>query len=160
MVALLLATIAAPGQTPVAAVPAGLRVEGLVAQPRTLAPADLAALPRLTVRAADKTGKKHQYSGVALGAVLGLAGAPQGKDLHGAVLADALLVTAADGYQAMFALPELDPSFAAQTVLLADRRDGQPLPPDQGTYQIIVPQEKRPARWVRQVTALRVVAVK
>jgi hypothetical protein len=45
-------------------------------------------------------------------------------------------------------------------VLLADKRDGQPLPQANGPYQIIVPQEKRPTRWVRQVTALQIVEVK
>jgi len=138
---------------------ATLRLEGLVATPRTLTAADLAALPQHEQSTTDKDGKKHTYRGVALRDVLHLAGAPEGKAIHGAVLAEALLATAADGYQAVFALPEIDADFSPQTILLADRRDGQPLPAHDGPYQLIVPLEKKPARWVRQLTALRLVKV-
>jgi DMSO/TMAO reductase YedYZ molybdopterin-dependent catalytic subunit len=130
-----------------------------VATPRTLTAADLAALPHREQTTTDKEGKKHVYRGVALADVLALAGAPAGKAIHGAVLAEAVLATAADGYQAVFALPEIDPDFSPQTILLADRRDGQPLPAHYGPYQLIVPLEKKPARWVRQLTGLRVVKV-
>ena|GEM_PF-6133325 len=44
-------------------------------------------------------------------------------------------MTAADGYQVVFALPELDAAFTTQTVLLLA---------GPGPYQIIVLQEKRP----------------
>jgi hypothetical protein len=42
------------------------------------------------------------------------------------------------------------------TLGLADTKDGQPLPPREGPFRIIVPGEKRPARWVRQVSAVTV----
>ena len=136
-----------------------LHLDGLVATTRTLTAAELAALPHREQTTTDKEGKKHVYRGVALAEVLALAGAPAGKAIHGAVLAEALLATAADGYQAVFALPEIDADFSPQTILLADRRDGQPLPAHDGPYQLIVPLEKKPARWVRQLTGLRVVKV-
>jgi len=136
---------------------ATLRLDGLVTTPRTLTAAELAALPHREQTTTDKDGKKHVYSGVALADVLHQAGAPAGKGIHGAVLAEAVLATAADGYQAVFALPEIDADFSPQIILLADRRDGQPLPAHDGPYQLIVPLEKKPARWVRQVTGLRVV---
>jgi hypothetical protein len=41
-------------------------------------------------------------------------------------------------------------------ILLADARDGQPLSPHEGPFRIIVPKEKRPARWVRQVKSVTV----
>ncbi len=141
------------------ATPATIRLEGLVATPRTLTATDLAALPHREQTTTDKEGKKHVYRGVALADVLHLAGAPAGKAIHGPVLAEAVLATAADGYQAVFALPEIDADFSPQTILLADRRDGQPLPAHDGPYQLIVPLEKKPARWVRQLTGLRVVKV-
>lgn len=136
-----------------------LRIEGQVPQPRSFTAAELAALPHIAQKAKDKEGKTHRYRGIELRELLKQAGAPQGKDIHGLVLGQALLVTAADGYKVVFALPELDPAFTERTVLLADQRDGQPLAAEQGPYQIIVPQEKRPTRWVRQVTSLRVVTV-
>lgn len=146
--------------TPTAPPSISTTVSGIASASHTLTAADLAALPRLTLRVADKTGQKHRYSGFALSEVLRLAQAPQGKVVHGPVAAYALLVGGADGYQALFALPEADTYFTSQTILLADQRDGQPLPPDQGPYQVVVPGDKHPTRWVRQVTSLRVSPVK
>ncbi|WP_019948128.1 molybdopterin-dependent oxidoreductase [Hymenobacter aerophilus] len=137
-----------------------LTLAGPGAATRTLTAAEWAALPRVTQTAKDKTGKSHRYEGVPLPALLQLLQAPQGKALHGPALSQALLVTAADDYRVVVALPELDPTFNDQTVLLADRCDGKALPSESGPYQLIIPREKRPARWVKQVRELRVVEVK
>lgn len=67
-----------------------------------------------------------------------------------------LLVEAADGYRVVFALPELDAAFTDRKVYLATRRDGKALTDKEGPFRIVVPDDKRPARWVRQVTALRI----
>jgi hypothetical protein len=67
-----------------------------------------------------------------------------------------VLIEAADGYRAAFALAELDPELTDRIILLADTKNGQPLPPSEGSFRIIVPGEKRPARWVRQVRAVTV----
>ena len=58
-----------------------------------------------------------------------------------------VLVEASDGYRAAFSLAELDPEMTDRVVLLADTKDGQPLSPREGPFRIIVPGEKRPARW-------------
>jgi hypothetical protein len=60
--------------------------------------------------------------------------------------------------RAVFALPKLDSAFTSKTVLLVDRAGGEPLPPDVGPWRLVVPDEKRAARWVRQVTGRRVLA--
>jgi hypothetical protein len=52
--------------------------------------------------------------------------------------------------------PELDAAFKDAIVLLADRRDGQPLGSGEGPLRLLVAHEKRQARWVRQVKVLRV----
>ncbi len=62
--------------------------------------------------------------------------------------------TLADGYRAVFALPELDPAYTDKIILLADKRDGKPMDAKEGPLRIVVPDEKRHARWVRQVTGL------
>ena len=88
--------------------------------------------------------------------MLRLAGVTLGEQLRGKALTTYLLVKAADGYQVIFALPELDPGFAGRVIFLADRREGQPLSTTEGPFRIIVPGEKRHARGVRQVTTLTV----
>ena len=60
------------------------------------------------------------------------------------------------GYKAVFALPEIDPAFTDRVIILADRRDRMRLTDKEGPWQIVVPGEKRQARWVRQVVALTV----
>jgi hypothetical protein len=67
-----------------------------------------------------------------------------------------VLVKARDGYAAVFALPEFDPGFTDTVILLADQRGGHSLDAVEGPFRIIVPGEKRHARWVRQVTELEV----
>ena len=139
--------------------PAGVEVSGAgLAHPTRLSPAQLARLPHRQVVRPDHDGRKRTYSGVALAAVLAAAGAKPGADLPRKGMTHYLLASAADGYQAVFALAELDPAFTSRTVLLADRCDGKPLPKAAGPYQIIVSDEKKMGRCVRQVQALRVLA--
>jgi hypothetical protein len=67
-----------------------------------------------------------------------------------------VLIEATDGYRAAFALAELDPELTDRIILLADTKEGQPLPTSEGSFRVIVPGEKRPTRWVRQVRAVTV----
>ncbi len=144
-------------QTPTIPAPATvLSIGGEVERPLKLTAADLAKLPRRSVRATDHGQQEALFEGVVLGEVLQLAGVPSGEKLRGKNVALYLAVEAADGYKAVFALPELDAAFTDRIVILADARDGKPLSPTEGRLRVIVPSEKRHARWVRQVTALNV----
>ena len=106
------------------------------------------------MRAKDHNGKEGKFDGVSLGAVLKAAGVKFGEQLRGKALATYLLVNAEDGYQAVYALPEVDPELTDRLILLADARDGVPLPAKIGPLQIIVPGDKQHSRWVRQVKSL------
>jgi hypothetical protein len=79
--------------------------------------------------------------------------------MKGKRLANCLVVEAADGYRAVIALPEVDPAFTDRQILLAFLRDGKPLGEKEGPYRIVIPDEKRMARWVRQVATLKIVDV-
>jgi DMSO/TMAO reductase YedYZ molybdopterin-dependent catalytic subunit len=131
-----------------------LSVSGEVENPIKLTAADLAKLPRRSVRAKDHDGKESEFEGSPLVEVLKLAGVKFGEGLRGKNLALYLLVEAADGYRAVYALPELDPAYTDKVVMLVDRRDGKALDAKEGPLRIVVPDEKMHARWVRQVTGL------
>jgi DMSO/TMAO reductase YedYZ molybdopterin-dependent catalytic subunit len=133
-----------------------IKVHGEVAKPLDLTAADLAGLKRQTVTARAHDNRESKYEGVLLHDVLHKAALPAGKDLRGKAVSLYLIVEAADGYKALFALAELDPAYNDRTILLADHRDGQPLTAREGPYQIVVPGEKRHSRWVRQVVGLRI----
>jgi DMSO/TMAO reductase YedYZ molybdopterin-dependent catalytic subunit len=116
----------------------------------------LAKLPRQTVTATDHAGKRATYEGVTLAEVLRTSGVTLGKDLKGPLLANCLVVEAADNYKVVFSLPEIDPDLTDRVVLVADKKDGKPLDAKEGPYRLVVPHDKRHLRWVRQVTRLSV----
>ena len=131
-----------------------IKVEGEVTHPLELGPADLAKMRRVEVRSAEHDGKEHLYSGVPLSDILQQAGVTMGPQLRGKNMAKYLLVKAADGYEVLFSLPELDSTFSSRVIILADQVDGSPLPANRGPFRIVVPGEKKPARWIWQVTNL------
>ncbi len=120
-----------------------------------LLPADLSKLGRQEVKTKDHDGKASTYAGILLRDILLLADAKFGKDFRGPQLGNYLLVEAVDGYKAVFGAAELESAFTDRPVVLADSKDGKPLPDTHGPWQIIVPDDKKHGRWVRQVTALK-----
>ena len=133
-------------------------VQSGLGAPVKLTAAEIAALPHQKI-SVENHGKTVRFAGVALRLVLEKAGVALGSSLRGKRLSSCLLVEAADGYRVVFALPELDPGFTDRVVLLADKADGRPLNGKEGPFRIIVPGDKIMARWVRQVTTLKVVQV-
>jgi len=134
-----------------------LTVSGEVPVALKLTRADFDKFPRRTVRAKDHDGKEYSYEGVALIEILQKAGVKFGEALRGKALATYLLVDAADGYQAVYSLPELDSSTNERLILVADRQDGNVFPQNAGPLKIIVPGDKTHARWVRQIKSFTIV---
>jgi len=135
---------------------AAVKVSGEVTTPMEIKVADLQQYERTNVVRKDRDGNDHTYSGVALSAILQKAGATLGKDLRGEKLNKYILVEASDGYQVTFALAELDKSFTDRNIILADQMDGKPLPQGDGPFRIIVQDEKKPARCIKQVAGIKV----
>jgi len=123
-----------------------------------LSRADLEALPHVKVQATAHD-VSAAFEGVAVKAVLEKAGVAFGEGMWGKRLASCLLVEAADGYKVVIALPEMDPGFTDKQVVLAFLKDGKAMDSKEGPYRIVIPDEKRPARWIRQVTGLKIVDV-
>jgi hypothetical protein len=125
----------------------------------TLTVAQVAAMPHVTVSVSDHD-KPAQFEGVSLAALLSQAGIQLGDSLRGSRMTEVLLVEAEDGYKAVFALAEVDPAFATREIILADKRNGKAMDAKEGPFRIVAPGDKRAARWVRQVTALKLIVVK
>ncbi len=77
-----------------------------------------------------------------------------GKQLRGQNMTKYLLVKAGDGYQVAFSLAALDSSFSDKRIFLADQANGKPLWGGKGPFRIIVPEEKKKARWIWDVKTL------
>lgn len=147
-------------KTPVVGERKPLTVTGDVKTPMTLTPADLKAMPRTRVAQTDEDGKTSSYEGVLVGELLKRAGLPSGADLRGNALATYVLASAADGYQVVFSLGELDPGFSPNDIIVADTVDGKPLFDYQGPLRIVVPKDRRGARSVRMLERLDVVRLR
>lgn len=117
--------------------------------------AALAKLPQHSVHA-EAHGHAVECTGPSLIDVVGSVGAANGEALRGKNLALYVRVSGADGYRAVFALAELDPGFRSDVPIVTASCDGHALDAKDGPFRIVVPGEKRPARWVRQVTAIDV----
>lgn len=117
-------------------------------------PATLAALPHKAIKLWNEHAKACQaYSGVPLIDLLkplGVPEKPHGKELRLYVIAEG-----ADGYQVVYSIGEVTPDLHDATVLVADTMDGKPIA-DSGPLQLVATGEKRPARWVRNLAAIRI----
>jgi DMSO/TMAO reductase YedYZ molybdopterin-dependent catalytic subunit len=130
-----------------------LTVAGLSGQAVTLTPADIAALPHVTLTLSVE-GKTHTYEGVPVTDILARVGAPEGKALKGADLADVILVTAKDSYTVALSLADTDPLVRKDQIILADKADGAPLPDGLGPYRLVVEGDQRGARMARMVVSI------
>ena len=152
----LVAGRAASSQTAGPAGGAGVVVERTAITSRTLSVVALAALPQVTrvVRLRSGHGDDTaRWSGPLLWDVLTASGMVDPAKLPGQVRR-VVRVTGADGYAAVLALAEISPDFAARPVLLALRREDQPLP--DGEIRLIVPDERRAGRSVRGVVRIAI----
>jgi DMSO/TMAO reductase YedYZ molybdopterin-dependent catalytic subunit len=141
------------------AAPAVLKVEGAVPTPLSLTAEDLAKMPRTTAQlAAD--GTTTTYEGVLLYDILVKAGWQFGRGMTGKPMASYLLATGKDGYQVVFALPEIDPQFSGAKVMIADKADGSPLPAREQPFRIVAPEDKMHARSIYSLVKLEVVRLR
>jgi DMSO/TMAO reductase YedYZ molybdopterin-dependent catalytic subunit len=138
---------------------AKLSVSGDISTPLTISAADLATMPRETIELAEDDGAKFKYEGVAVQEVLKKAGIPMGA-IRGKNLAAYILASAKDGYQVVFSLGELDPTFGNEKVLIVDKRDGKPLFGYQGPLRLVVAGDKAGARDVRMLEKIEVVRLR
>jgi DMSO/TMAO reductase YedYZ molybdopterin-dependent catalytic subunit len=133
-----------------------LSISGEVITPMDLTLQDLFAYKQVSQKVKERDGKEHEFKGVALIELLEKAGVTTGSKLRGENLTKYVLIKAADGYEVIYSLAEIDPEFTDQVIIVATEKDGQPLPAGEGPFRIITPNDKKPARWIREVRAIKV----
>ncbi|MGA7522992.1 MAG: molybdopterin-dependent oxidoreductase [Acidobacteriaceae bacterium] len=100
--------------------------------------------------------KNETYAGVPLMDLLAHLGMPHGKDLMGKALAQYVVATGSDGYTTVLSLGEIDPAFHPGVVLVADELDGKPLDAKTGPFRLVVSEDKKAARSVRNLVKIEV----
>jgi hypothetical protein len=118
--------------------------------------ATLASLPHKTITVHNEHTKADEtYSGVQLIDLLtplGVSDKPRGKDFRLYVVA-----AGSDGYEVVYSIGEITPDVGTATVIVADSENGAAIATD-GPLKLVATGEKRPARWVRNLVAIRVMA--
>ncbi len=135
---------------------ADLVVAGPGAASTTLSPADLAALPQVTLRTTLVGGhgpRQSVFVGPLLFTVLEHVHAVDAGQMR-TMAAQTVRVTGSDGYSASLALGEIAPGFEAKQVLLAESEDGKPLGPDH--LHLVVPGDAHASRSVQKVVKVSV----
>jgi len=121
----------------------------------TFTHADLKSMPRIAVTVHNPhSNAEETYSGVRLADILATLNAPLGDEFRGIAVSRYVEVTGSDGYGAAFSLAEVDPSFHSGEIIVADTLNGKPLDAKSGPFKIVVTEDKRPARWVRNLTTI------
>jgi hypothetical protein len=136
-----------------------LTIRGLDGKSITVTPGELAAMPHKTVSVFNEhTKASEKYSGVPLADLLAKAGVPLGEKVRGKLFMTAVVAEGTDKYGVLYSLAEIDPSIHTGDVLVADMLDGQKLGKD-GVFKMVSTEEKRPARWVRNLDKILVIEI-
>jgi hypothetical protein len=124
-------------------------------EPLHLSTMELKAMPHITVTFHNSHANVDEtYSGVRIADLLAKLGAPLGEGLRGKALANYVIATGSDGYKSVLALGEVDPSFHPGEVIVADAMDGKALDAHNGPFKVVVTEDKRPARSVRNLVSI------
>ncbi len=125
--------------------------------PSSLARDNLKALPHIEISIHNShTNADEKYAGVRLADLFTKLkmGVPLGSELRGKALAGYIVATGSDGYRAVVALAEIDPSFHPGEVIVADAVNGRALDAHSGPFKLVVTEDTRPARSVRNLVSL------
>jgi len=129
-------------------------------QSRILKIAEIKNMPHVEVSRKDRDQRNHRYSGVLLSELLFRSGLAFADSTRKENLTKYIVIEAIDGYEVMFSLAEIDPEVSNQLIILADSMDGEELPSNDGAVRVIVPNDKKPARCIKQVTAIKIYSAK
>jgi hypothetical protein len=116
--------------------------------------ADLKAMPQKTVSVHNAHNNSDEtYSGVLLGDLLAKAGFVADKTTQRKMLRSYLQVEGTDKYFVIYSVTEVEASEHAGDVIVATSMNGGGLGAD-GELKLVSTEDKKPQRWVRNLTAV------
>jgi hypothetical protein len=143
-------------------------VGGAVESPRTFNYQELAEFTPETSDPVNSTGLlaistfgQGDYTGALLWELVTQAGLVNTNGVKNDADRKYVIVTGSNCKQAVFSLGELDPSVGGgqHQVIVAFELDGRPLGSSQGFAQIVSPGDRNYARWISNITDIKVVEV-
>jgi hypothetical protein len=118
--------------------------------------ADLQAMSQTTVMVHNEHTKVDEtYTGVLLGELLAKSGFPVDKTTHRKMLRSYLIAEGMDKYWVLYSVTEIEFSEHEGNVIVATSMGGKPLG-DDGQLKLIDSGDKKPQRWVRNLSAITV----
>jgi hypothetical protein len=133
-----------------------LTVEGKTV---TLTATELAAMPQRRIVAHNGHSKVDEtYTGVAVSDLLAKQGVTLAGDGAKKVYHSYVRAEGTDHYFVLYSTSEVEGEMHAGDVIVALTLDGKPLTED-GAFKLVSTEDKRPARWVRNLMALTLVGV-
>ena len=121
--------------------------------------ADLKGMPQRTVTVRNgHSNTDEQYSGVLLSDLLGKLGVSLLQDGAKKVYHSYVRATGSDGYSVLYSASEVEGGMHAGDVLVATMQDGKALGAD-GQFKLVSSEDKRPARWVRNLKSIAMVEI-
>lgn len=120
--------------------------------------AELSAMPQTTVTVMNlHTKMQETYTGVRLSEVLAKAGA-EGAAHNKAMLRSYVRAEGTDQYWVLYSEDEVQPAAHEGEVIVALTKGGKPLGED-GQLKLVSTEDKKPARWVRNLVAVKLVGM-
>ena len=141
-----------------AAVPSqALTVTLLDGTSKTYSPEQFKALPHVSVRVHNAHNNQDEaYSGVPVEALVHAA--PSTNPQHISANVQVILAGATDNFHVVITLCDVNPECRSGQAIVADAIDGKPLGSD-GAFKLVLTEDKKPARWARNLQSLTVRAV-
>jgi hypothetical protein len=122
----------------------------------TLSVADLTSMSQKTVTVHNEHTKTDEtYTGVLLGDLLSKYGFPVDKTTHRKMLRSYLIAEGMDKYWVLYSVTEVEGSEHNGDVIVATSMGGKPLEED-GQLKLVDTGDKKPQRWVRNLSAITV----
>jgi hypothetical protein len=116
--------------------------------------ADLKTMPQKTVKVHNEHNNMDEtYSGVLVSDLLAKADFVVNKTNHDKIIRSYIKAMGTDKYWVVYAAIEVEPSEHAGDVIVASSMDGKGLGAD-GNLKLISTEDKKPQRWVRNLTAI------
>lgn len=136
-----------------------LTVTGLDGATKTYSPADLKTMPRVALKVHNShTNADEIYEGVPVAEFL--KATTPGSSLTPKVSRNitVLVFGATDNFHVVLTACDVDPTCHNGNVIIADTLNNQPLTTD-GAFKLIISEDKKPARWARNLNSLTVKAL-
>jgi hypothetical protein len=141
------------------AIPSTSLVLTVYGKTTTLTVADLQALPQKTITVHNEHTKADEtYTGVVLSDLLAKYGAPFDRANEKTIFHSYIRAEGTDHYYVLYSGSEVEGALHNADVMIALTLDGKPLA-DDGQLKLVASGDKRPARWVRNLSAISVVTV-